>query len=138
MKSPRNPVIRAIMLAASLIVLLTVVVPHHYHADGTTCIVLSDMEDADDAGCDHHHGCDWTGHNLVFSSSESQSHSLGQDITLLLTVLYTFLDYNRSALTVPLAYTAFFSAKAAFTEPLHTAWVPAAAGLRAPPFSTLH
>jgi hypothetical protein len=137
MRERYRHITRFLMLACGFVLLLTVVIPHHHHANGLPCIWLADMDEEDDA-CEgeHHHSCDCTGHNMVFNANEneSQHHLSEHDITLLLTPLYAFPEYTHPSLTTPNANPVFLSGKTIYIESPCDTWIREATGLRAPPF----
>jgi len=131
MKKDGNHIIRLFMLAASFVLLLTVVIPHHHHDDGMPCIHLFEHSEGED-GESHQHTCDCVGHDLAFNSNILQDNG-ENDITLLLMPLFTVADYAYPP-DILTSSAAFPSDGTVYIESLHSTWIPAAAGLRAPPF----
>lgn len=124
------------MLASGFVLLLTVILPHHHHEGGAPCLLLWNTEkttDTQDTEEEHHHSCECNGHTIAFNSTTLQNHfHENQDLNLFLIPLHTLFDYVNS----PLPFRgdrAFSSEGCIYIESQHSLWIPAAAGLRAPP-----
>lgn len=131
--------IRFFMLAAGLVLLLTVIIPHHHHENGMPCIHWSDQDapahDAEghDAAPAHGHAdCGGSGHTIVFNANTQQGHTLDDLSACCLIPLITLYDYSYPPL-IDYVSTAIYADKAIYIETLRDTWIPAAAGLRAPP-----
>lgn len=135
MKIRKQYILRYWMLAASIWMLLSVIVPHHHHADGMPCCfpMTEQGMDPDDEEADHAdaHDCNCEGHNLaILSGSSTLLH--GSDMQVFWVPLQTLFDYLDPTLALsPRAQ--FGEEEAVFIESLHGVWVASAAGLRAPP-----
>lgn len=128
-------VVRYVMLAASLLTLLSVVIPHHHHQDGMPCYATFFADLADTDGEEREadtHDCGCSGHNLAYLSFSSLTHpgSDGADLHLMpLLVLFDYLDPYGSFLNgLRPAY-----ADCSRAESLYDTWRANATGLRAPP-----
>lgn len=123
------------VLMASFLVLLSVVVPHHHHADGSPCYewlwkgVSSDSHTHSQES-DHDHATDCT-HNQALKPA-IEKHVVSDDIHLWLVPLYSFFNLLRQNDSDWLC-ALFEQGQTAYQETLHTSWISRATGLRAPP-----
>lgn len=132
MKRIQQNIVRYGLLFASLVMLLSVIVPHHHHEDGLPCC-LSLTEQGEDPDGDHEatHDCGCEGHNLAILSNVSVlSH--GGDLQLFWVPLLTLFDYIYPELAL-LHQPSPWEREAVYLESLHGVWIADAVGLRAPP-----
>ena len=120
---------------ASFLVLLSVIVPHHHHADGSPCYEWLWYGAASDAhthshGGDHDHATDCT-HNQALKPA-IEKHVVGEDIYLWLVPIFSFFYLLRRQDSDWLS-ALFEQGRTVYQETLHTSWIPRAKGLRAPP-----
>ena len=125
------------MLVSGIILLFSVIVPHHHHDDGSICILVvsehhHDAEKESEEGGGHKHSCDCSGHNIAFNGKMISNHSTENDLPLLLTPLYTFLEYTCPQ-ELHFLTEALLLERSYYIESLHGNWIPVATGLRAPP-----
>ena len=126
------------LLMASLFVLLSVVLPHHHHMDGTPCYEW--LWQGDDISNQHHHThdssheADCSGHNQALNPTiekhvidNNPSHFLQISLFSLLYTLYP--DQHRFLLSL-LSQQYWDN----YPELLYISWLPEGVGLRAPPF----
>lgn len=123
-----------VMLAVSIVMLLSVAIPHHHHRDGLPCYksLFAESTHHDGHGTPGSHDCGCNGHNVALYTSIFTQMTDG-DASLHLFPLLVLFDYINPP--VPVFYHLFFDSDRAFyIESLHDTWITAASGLRAPPF----
>lgn len=126
-----------ISLVASVLVLLSVVIPHHHHDDGTPCYRWLAEAVADTGGSSssenshtqHSHGGACLGHNQALFSSE-EHHAVSDAHFYPLLVLFDFIDLQKIFAVMSPAYG---RERTFYIESLHDSWIAKASGLRAPP-----
>lgn len=118
-----------VMLVAGCILLLNVVIPHHHHEGGVPCIFF--MCNHDDNEEEQEHSCDCEGHTLAYYVQQNVAPGTVDPIRILIP-LYTLFDLTYSPQII-LPFTVSGSNRPIYTESLHDMWIPASAGLRAPP-----
>lgn len=117
---------RGLLLFASILSLLSVVIPHHHHRDGTPCYASLSMEqeegdhttDAQDCGCH--------GHNLGFPLSLTYAGTADMHVLQVVSI-HTF-HLEAPCLSRPCGLGEAFYYEAAYDP-----WIARARGLRAPP-----
>jgi len=129
-------VIQRIMLVCSFLMLLSVIVPHHHHADGLPCyrILTEGTADPDDPDMNHHasHECGCDGHNIAVFTSVVSHITDGNEIQHLF-VLQTLFDHIYSYQYHFIGK--FFSVLAdRIIESLYSSGFVSVNLLRAPPF----
>ncbi len=125
------------LLVASLFVLLSVILPHHHHQDGTPCYEW--LWQGDNACDQHHHAhdsshdMDCSGHNQALNLTiekhvidNNPSHFLQISLYSLLYFLYPDKQDLLSFL-----YQQWWDN---YPESFYISWLPEGVGLRAPPF----
>lgn len=123
------------VLMASFLVLLSVVVPHHHHADGSPCYewlwkgVSSDSHTHSQES-DHDHATDCTHSQALKPAIEK--HVVSDDIHLWLSSLFS-LFYLLCQHGPDCLCGLFEISQTIYQETLHASWIPRATGLRAPP-----
>lgn len=120
------------MLMASILMLLSVMIPHHHHSNGMPCYKSLATETTETGHTENDaHGCCCNGHNMVFFSS-LLSHAADTDVDLHLFPLLILFDYINPP--EPAFCGQVIECKRAFyIESLHDTWIVSASGLRAPP-----
>ena len=121
------------LLMVSMVVLLSVVLPHHHLANGLPCYgcmfaghVHQDDADTHDCGC----GCE--GHSLAYLSVQDAVSDV--DSHHFLIPLYVLFDYVYPP-ELELYGQPIDRERAFYIESLHDTWIVNASGLRAPPMS---
>lgn len=129
----KQRVIQYVVLMAGILALLSVVIPHHHHRDGTPCYQSLTSENAhgDKSADTHDCGCD--GHNLAFFNTHT-SHATDGDVDLHLIPLFVLFDYIYPP-EPAFRERSLNRENARYIESLHDTWIVNAAGLRAPPMS---
>lgn len=133
MKEKQRQWLRYFMLGIGMILLVSIVFPHHHHRDGKACYVPFLTEEA--AEGDHEtdpHDCGCHGHNLALFKSSPASAAPGNDLVLHPLPIAFLFDWVWSA-TSTLRKCSSERRERPYIESLHGVWIVVAAGLRAPP-----
>lgn len=113
------------LLVASVLSLLSVVIPHHHHRDGMPCYASLQMEQQEgDHGADAH-DCGCHGHNLGYMGSLANSGTADMHVLQVVSI-YTF------QLESPVVRS-LNRGEAFYYESAYDPWITRARGLRAPP-----
>lgn len=128
----KRKIYQYVMLLVSIVVLWSVVMPHHHHSDGLPCYQSLIEEATHDGHSDSEsHDCGCNGHNAALYTSLF-SHMTDGNIHLHLFPLLVLFDYINPP--VPVFYKLLFEQdRAYYIESLHDTWIASASGLRAPP-----
>ncbi len=121
-----NRIIRYVLLMAGLLMLLSVMIPHHHHADGSACYMpLTEAMAHDNADRGATGDCSCDSHNLflLYSLSDIGPH--------LFPLLVLFDHFNTS--DDHLFHWLLRPERPIYVESLHDSWIARATGLRAPP-----
>ena len=116
------------MLIAGIIMLLSVIIPHHHHSNGLSCF-KSLTEHSHKSASSHDCGCN--GHNVALFTS-MLSHATDVDASHLLFPLQVLFDYINPP-EPAFCGQPFERSRAFYIESLHDSWITCASGLRAPP-----
>ena len=129
----RRKIIQSLMLLCSFIVLLSVLVPHHHHSDGSACYVFQ-LDDSGEGHTHHNdmHTCECNGHNLFFSN-HSVSQQIDQDMDLMLHPILFLFEYLNPLADLFHWWQDWEFTPTIYLESLHGVWIVKATGLRAPP-----
>ncbi|RHJ83558.1 hypothetical protein DW103_06785 [Parabacteroides sp. AM08-6] len=124
------------MLVASIVMLLSVIIPHHHHSNGLPCY-KSLATEVPDGGHNHpqSHDCGCSGHNVALYTS-ILSHATDSDISQHLFPLLVLFDYINPPEPV-FCQQLFENEQDIYIESMHDTWISTASGLRAPPFALL-
>lgn len=115
------------LLLVSLVMLISVIMPHHHHSDGMAC--YKPLTEAHHTSGSHGCGCD--GHNLAFLTS---FHSASTDLASSHCLFPLFILYDYIYPPTPTFVEQLFGReRAVYIESLHDTWIVSASGLRAPP-----
>lgn len=128
----KKKIYQYVMLLVSIVVLWSVVMPHHHHSDGLPCYQSLVEEAAHDGhNGSESHDCGCNGHNVALYTSFF-SHMTDGNIHLHLFPLLVLFDYINPP--VPVFYKLLFEQdRTYYIESLHDTWIASASGLRAPP-----
>lgn len=129
----KKKIYQYVMLLVSIVVLWSVVMPHHHHSDGLPCYQSLVEEAAHDGhnGGSESHDCGCNGHNVALYTSLF-SHMTDGNIHQHLFPLLVLFDYINPP--VPVSYKLLFEQdRTYYIESLHDTWIASASGLRAPP-----
>lgn len=121
-----NRIIRYVLLMAGILMLLSVMVPHHHHADGSPCykpLTERSAHNNTDSGVPGDCSCD--SHNLFLLHS---ANDIGPH---LFPHLVLFEHFNAS--DDHLYQWLLRHERPVYIESLHDSWIARATGLRAPP-----
>lgn len=116
------------MLIAGIIMLLSVIIPHHHHSNGLPCFKPL-TEHSHKSASSHDCGCN--GHNVSLFTS-LLSHATDVDASHLLFPLQVLFDYINPP-EPAFCGQPFERSRAFYIESLHDSWITCASGLRAPP-----
>ena len=116
------------MLIAGIIMLLSVIIPHHHHSNGLPCFKPL-TEHSHKSASSHDCGCN--GHNVALFTS-LLSHATDVDASHLLFPLQVLFDYINPP-EPAFCGQPFERSRAVYIESLHDSWITCASGLRAPP-----
>ena len=118
------------LLLASVLSLLSVVIPHHHHRDGMPCYASLTMEQEEGDHSADAHDCGCHGHHLGYLVSLLNTYGGTADVLVLQVVsLFTF------HLEAPCHNRLWGAGEAFYLEASYDPWMARAMGLRAPPVS---
>ena len=118
------------LLLASVLSLLSVVIPHHHHRDGMPCYASLTMEQEEGDHSADAHDCGCHGHNLGYLVSLLNTYGGTADMHVLQVVsLFT------CHLEAPCHNRLWGAGEAFYLEASYDPWMARAMGLRAPPVS---
>lgn len=126
----KQQIMRYMVLMASILALLSVVIPHHHHRDGMPCYLSLTEEMQHGEQNTDPHDCSCDGHNLAYLNTHT-SFSTDSDAGILLMPLLVLFDYSNPpepSLSGQRLYGDWL-----YIESLHDQWIVSATGLRAPP-----
>ena len=119
-----------VLLLASVLSLLSVVIPHHHHRDGMPCYASLTMEQEEGDHSTDAHDCGCNGHNLGYLASLLNAYGGTADAHVLQVVsLYSF------HLEAPCHNRLWSAGESFYFEASYDPWMARAMGLRAPPMS---
>ncbi|EJX06730.1 hypothetical protein EVA_05164 [gut metagenome] len=127
----KQQVMRYTVLMASILVLLSVVIPHHHHRDGMPCYLslTEEMQHGEQNSDPYDCSCD--GHNLAYLNTHT-SFLMDSDAGIFLMPLLVLFDYiNPIEPSIPGQH--LYGDWSLYIESLHDQWIVSATGLRAPP-----
>lgn len=119
------------MLLAGIVMLLSVVIPHHHHSDGMPCYKSLFAGSEEGHKGDPSHDCGCNGHNQALFTSLLTQATDG-DVSHLLFPLQVLFDYINPPVAIDNRYS-FDRERAFYIESLHDPWIVSFGGLRAPP-----
>ena len=119
-----------VLLLASVLSLLSVVIPHHHHRDGMPCYASLAMEQEEGDHSADTHDCGCNGHNLIYLNSLAGSGTADMHVLQVIS-LYTF-NLESPCLSRPKGM-----AETLYYEASYDPWMAQAMGVRAPPMSYL-
>lgn len=123
------------MFMASIIMMLSVTLPHHHHDDGLPCYRSLQTEINEHTEHSHtndkNHDCGCNGHNAVVYASVL-SHLTDGDVHQYLMPLLVMFNYIYPP--QPQTFTLFSTHRyIAYIDPVKDVWITETLGLRAPP-----
>lgn len=127
----KQQIMRYMVLMASIVALLSVVIPHHHHKDGMPCYISLDEEMQHDEQSTDPHDCSCDGHNLAYLNSHT-SFSTDSDAGVILMPLLVLFDYINPP-EASLSWQHIYGDGTLYIESLQDQWIVSATGLRAPP-----
>ena len=119
-----------VLLLASVLSLLSVVIPHHHHRDGMPCYASLTMEQEEGDHSTDTHDCGCHGHHLGYLVSLLNAYGGAADAHVLQIV--SPLTFHLEA---PCHNRLWGAGEAFYFEASYDPWMARAMGLRAPPVS---
>lgn len=122
-------IVRYAMLMVSIMMLFSVIIPHHHHSNGLPCYTFVTEQGSDNHDNTSDTACN--GHNIALYTSVL-THATDGDVVQYLFPLLVVFDYINPP-DPDFCRQLAKRDRTFYIESLHDTWIASASGLRAPP-----